>query len=727
MKTKALVLGLVLAFAAATTVGAAEWFVRAGSSGTGTIGNPFGTIQAAINAAVSADTIKVSQGTYLENLSISAKSLFIEGGWDSTFVERDPAARTTTIDGHQAGSCLRYVNATAGAISGFTITNGLATGNWPYSRGGGIDCNNSGPAIVNNKFVLNTAVYGGAICCYNNAAPLITGNTITRNTSSFGGGIDCYSYCSPVIIGNLITRNSAAYGGGIRCYYYSSPQVINNTIADNAATSAGGGIHARMYNSVTVTSSILWNNISPSGPEIAIGGSAMLIVRCTDVMGGAAAVYADITSTITWSIGNLNLDPLFADSANGDYHLKSIRGRWEPLAGVWVIDPVSSMCIDSGDPSGAFANEPIPNGNQVDMGNYGNTREASKSIWFLMCDADLSCVINGGDLGFIRSRLSGDPAAGDNIQADVNRDGKINVIDLIVARNRLFRTCAPVPAESPPVGAYYVMSSAVGGGILMAAVSDEKPGSLIIEGPVDPVPTGGTPPATITINVYGQQMLDFGGVQMSVLFKLQNATQTQFQLQSVAFNENLSNRFEIVDAGKGIVAFVLMSGNAPIDSKTLLFTLTYAPVGVPASGVYTVVPTSPVAGSADEQLIPLSISVGSVTCLDENQPADVSAPVIESAWAYPDVLTPADGRMVLVTVRAAITDDTDPAPTFRITSVNLGGTVAPAAKRGVSFQIVSATTVKLRADKGRVYTVNIEAVDKAGNKSKGTATVTVPR
>jgi hypothetical protein len=63
----------------------------------------------------------------------------------------------------------------------------------------------------------------------------------------------------------------------------------------------------------------------------------------------------------------------------GDYHLKSQAGRWDPNSGEWVIDDVTSPCIDAGDPNTPVSDEPEPNGGIVNMGAYGGTIEASLS------------------------------------------------------------------------------------------------------------------------------------------------------------------------------------------------------------------------------------------------------------------------------------------------------------------------------------------------------------
>ena len=77
--------------------------------------------------------------------------------------------------------------------------------------------------------------------------------------------------------------------------------------------------------------------------------------------------------------GDISADPLFADPKGGDFHLKSRAGRWDPKLRRWVKDEVTSPCIDAGDPRDDFSNEPEPNGGRINMGAYGNTKEASKS------------------------------------------------------------------------------------------------------------------------------------------------------------------------------------------------------------------------------------------------------------------------------------------------------------------------------------------------------------
>jgi len=63
----------------------------------------------------------------------------------------------------------------------------------------------------------------------------------------------------------------------------------------------------------------------------------------------------------------------------GDYHLRSEAGRWDSLTQTWVMDDVTSPCLDSGDPDMPVGQEPNPNGGRINLGAYGGTAEASKS------------------------------------------------------------------------------------------------------------------------------------------------------------------------------------------------------------------------------------------------------------------------------------------------------------------------------------------------------------
>ena len=125
------------------------------------------------------------------------------------------------------------------------------------------------------------------------------------------------------------------------------------------------------------------------------GTTSALVVEYSDLQGGRTAI-PFAYGTIVWGPGNIDVDPGFVQAGywilptprqpgepvwiEGDYHLKSEAGRWDTVGESWVIDDVSSPCIDAGDPNSPVAVEPSPNGGIINMGAYGGTAEASKSL-----------------------------------------------------------------------------------------------------------------------------------------------------------------------------------------------------------------------------------------------------------------------------------------------------------------------------------------------------------
>ena len=61
-----------------------------------------------------------------------------------------------------------------------------------------------------------------------------------------------------------------------------------------------------------------------------------------------------------------------------DFHVKSQAGRW--TGNDWIKDTETSPCVDNGALASAYTNEPAPNGTRANIGVYGNTTEASKSL-----------------------------------------------------------------------------------------------------------------------------------------------------------------------------------------------------------------------------------------------------------------------------------------------------------------------------------------------------------
>lgn len=107
--------------------------------------------------------------------------------------------------------------------------------------------------------------------------------------------------------------------------------------------------------------------------------------------GGPVDRLAEWTVMTTQDTHSLTYEPLFADPANDDYHLRSRTGRYDPATGLFVTtDTNTSWLIDTGFQNASYSNEPMPNGSRLNIGPHGNTSEASKSrtnAWILAITA----------------------------------------------------------------------------------------------------------------------------------------------------------------------------------------------------------------------------------------------------------------------------------------------------------------------------------------------------
>ncbi|MHC4117630.1 MAG: right-handed parallel beta-helix repeat-containing protein [Planctomycetota bacterium] len=280
--------------------------------------------------------------------------------------------------------------------------------------GGGMDNCGGGLVLTNCTFNENSASWGGGMSNRAMSSPQLTNCTFTKNEVNWYGGGMINLDSSPTLGGCSFINNEATLGGGMR-NSDSSPILSNCLIVDNVAVSQYGpyswgpvsGRGGGMYNS---RSAATLTNCTVSGNRAAIqaGGisgdqSRAVLTNCIlwgngpqQISGDASVSYSNIQGGWPGG-GNLDIDPLFvrpgrleagaalagADKHQwneGDYHLKSRAGRWDPVGENWVTDNVSSPCIDAGEPTSVTGFEPLPNGGIINMGAYGGTVEASMSL-----------------------------------------------------------------------------------------------------------------------------------------------------------------------------------------------------------------------------------------------------------------------------------------------------------------------------------------------------------
>ncbi|RLE68752.1 MAG: hypothetical protein DRJ45_07535, partial [Thermoprotei archaeon] len=192
---------------------------------------------------------------------------------------------------------------------------------------------------------------------------------------------DSYAFHDPSkninnIINNLIYNNE---GSGIATQVESTSEyatrtanIINNVIYGNGKD---GITCDGLLNGVPVYAYNIKNNIITDNKEYGINyiGGKSINLSYNDVYNNSLGNYNGISP----GDRDISADPLFANPKNGDFHLKSEYGRWDSDQEQWVHDSVTSPCIDAGDPEDDYSNEPdYPNG-RINLGAYGNTREAS--------------------------------------------------------------------------------------------------------------------------------------------------------------------------------------------------------------------------------------------------------------------------------------------------------------------------------------------------------------
>jgi len=292
----------------------------------GTIEHPFDRIQEAVETAKDIASIVVRPGVYRENVNLLGKSLQLLG-----------------VDANDPDG------------ASFPVIEGAA----------------GGPAI--------TFAGGEDPNC------LLMGFVITRSEGDLAAAIYCDA-SSPTIANCLIVGNCATGPNGAAIYCaHSEAMFVNCTISDNVGGKEGGGLFVKDSN-VIVTNSILWAN-SPC--EISLAGISEPCITYTDIAGDwpglgnsdVAPLFARPGYWVDAKEPNLTVEPYASNALwlDGDYHLQSQAGRWEPETGTCVHDEATSPCIDAGDPVAPVGLEPSPNGSIINLGAYGGTTQASSS------------------------------------------------------------------------------------------------------------------------------------------------------------------------------------------------------------------------------------------------------------------------------------------------------------------------------------------------------------
>lgn len=241
------------------------------------------TIQEALNAALSGDTVLVDDGVYSgdsnRNLDFSGKTINLQSlnGYANTIIDCENMARAFVF--HNGES-------TSASVAGFTISNATV---W-HQNGGAISISNASPTIADCLFEDNQAFWGGAIHC-DHASPILSNCIFQSNTAeSDGGAMSITNDSNPVISNSTFEGNIAGYSSGaIFLIGVSSFELDTCQFTQNAAGLYGGAISFYHDSSGYVSGCVF------SGNESDDAGGAIFIFNSNPVISGS------IDSTNTFS------------------------------------------------------------------------------------------------------------------------------------------------------------------------------------------------------------------------------------------------------------------------------------------------------------------------------------------------------------------------------------------------------------------------------------------
>lgn len=314
-------------------------------------GAAYARIQHAIDDARDGDTILIEPGVYEESIGID--------GMDLTLLGKempDQSLPPITLQGDGDTPVVSISGNSTATLRGLSLTGGQV----------GIHIQDASPTLVSCVIDRNdqTGVefHGAGACSIshcdivrNGADGILVGVEDTRHRYT----------------GRITVHNSVVAGNGRYGIWGNQLNLVNCTIVENSAPGLWG------------TSNQVNNSIVYANDLEDVGGRQL--------RDGVTVTYSNVQGGFPGE-GNINEVPLFVRSGlqaarsrglpgpgAGDYHLKSEAGHWDVNALRWVADPVTSPCIDAGDPAADVGQEPQPDGDRINMGAYGGTEQASRS------------------------------------------------------------------------------------------------------------------------------------------------------------------------------------------------------------------------------------------------------------------------------------------------------------------------------------------------------------
>ncbi|MBU8869693.1 MAG: hypothetical protein KOO60_02350 [Gemmatimonadales bacterium] len=316
----------------------------------------FPTIQAAINAVASQDTVLLADGVFTgdgnRDLYFMGKDIVIcsqSGKPEDCIIDLEGAPG----DLHR-GFLFTYEEGPGSVISSVTITGGFQDiGSTSFTSnnysGGAIACRpGSSPTINNCIFSANSAVgnyqQGGAIFC-DDASPLISDCIFSGNTAWGGGAIGATGISSPVINNCLFVGNEALTFAGAVFAYYADVHftVSSSTFYGNINPAASATLVSYRNGRFDIDHTII--AFGSSGYAAAASDTTDFQFTCSNIYGNTIGDWYGYFANQLGDFGNISYDPLFCLEKNpalpyGIDENSPCRSTFNPTCGLVGYYPI---------------------------------------------------------------------------------------------------------------------------------------------------------------------------------------------------------------------------------------------------------------------------------------------------------------------------------------------------------------------------------------------------